>query len=53
MIQQAMHELGLTRSGVLSHLHCINKYNGFGYNLTGDSAELIIPDDVHLFEESE
>lgn len=53
MIQQAMQELGLTRSGVLSHLHCINKYNGFGYRLTGDSAELIIPEGVHLFERSE
>lgn len=53
MIQQAMHELSLTRSGVLSHLHCINKYNGFGYKLTGDSAELVIPDGTHLFEGGE
>lgn len=49
LIQQAMHELELTRSGVLSHLHCINKYNGFGYKLTGDSAELVIPGGAHLF----
>jgi len=53
MIQQAMHELGLTRSGVLSHLHCINKYNGFGYLLSGDTAELVIPDGTHLFEGGE
>jgi hypothetical protein len=53
MIQQAMQELGLTRSGVLSHLHCINKYNGFGYKLTGDSAELIVPEGSHLFEGGE
>lgn len=51
MIQQAMHELDLSRSGVLSHLHCINKYNGFGYKLSGDSAELVIPDGAHLFDE--
>lgn len=53
MIQQAMQELDLTRSGVLSHLHCINKYNGFGYKLTGDSAELIVPEGSHLFEGGE
>jgi hypothetical protein len=50
MIQQAMHELNLTRSGVLSHLHCIHKYNGFGYILSGDSAELVIPEGVSLFK---
>jgi hypothetical protein len=53
MIQQVMQELDLTRSGVLSHLHCINKYNGFGYELTGDSARLVIPDGARLFEGSE
>jgi hypothetical protein len=50
-VREAMHELGLTRSGVLSHLHCIRKYNGFGYEVVGDSARLLVPDGRELFDD--
>jgi hypothetical protein len=49
-VREAMNKLELTRSGVLSHLHCIHKYNGFGYEVVGDAARLLVPDGHRLFD---
>jgi hypothetical protein len=47
-----MAKLGLTRSGVLSHLYCINRDHGLGYELTGgDAAKLIVPKGHVVFED--
>jgi len=49
-VHEAMHKLELTRSGVLSHLHCIHRYNGFGYEVVGDAARLLVPGGHKLFD---
>lgn len=48
-LHEAMARLDLTRSGVLSHLHCLNRDHGVGYSLAGDCATLLIPDGFDLF----
>lgn len=47
-IHEAMARLGLTRSGVLSHLFCLNRDHGVGYDLSGDCATLRVPDGFDL-----
>lgn len=42
-LHEAMARLGLTRSGVLSHLYCINRDHGLGYSLVSDCASLLLP----------
>lgn len=48
-LHEAMARLGLTRSGVLSHLFCIHKDHGIGYTLANDCAQLLVPDGYDLF----
>lgn len=48
-LHEAMARLGLTRSGVLSHLFTLNKDHGIGYTLVNDCATLLIPDGFDLF----
>jgi hypothetical protein len=48
-LHEAMARLGLTRSGVLSHLFCLSRDHGIGYSLAGDCATLIIPEGFDLF----
>lgn len=43
-IRECMAEFGMTRSNVLSYLYALNKDHGIGYDLKGDSAELVLPD---------
>jgi hypothetical protein len=50
-IHEAMSQFTVTRSGVLSHLHCIHKYHGIGYEVVGDAARLLVPEGCVLFEE--
>ena len=49
-IFEAMAKFELTRSGILSHLFCINRDNGFGYSLGNDRAQLLYPKDYQLFK---
>jgi hypothetical protein len=46
---EAMARLGMTRSGVLSHLFTLNKDHGVGYELVGDCASLVVPAGFDLF----
>jgi hypothetical protein len=48
-LHEAMARLELTRSGVLSHLHCLNRDHGVGYTLAGDCATLVVPEGFDLF----
>ncbi|MFA5702928.1 MAG: hypothetical protein WC982_05345 [Advenella sp.] len=48
-LHEAMAKLGLTRSGVLSHLFTLNKDHGVGYDLVRDCAILIVPEGFDLF----
>lgn len=48
-LHEAMAKLGLTRSGVLSHLFTLNKDHGVGYELVRDCATLIVPEGFDLF----
>lgn len=48
-LHEAMARLGLTRSGVLSHLFTLNKGHGVGYELVSDCARLVVPDGFDLF----
>lgn len=50
-IEEAMSELGLNRSAVLSHLFTINAENGLGYEMSEDrtQARLLIPEGRVLF----
>lgn len=48
-VHEAMARLELTRSGVLSHLFCLNKEHGVGYELVRDCARLIVPKGFDLF----
>lgn len=48
-VHEAMARLELTRSGVLSHLFCLNKEHGVGYELVRDCARLIMPEGFDLF----
>lgn len=48
-IREAMAKLDMTRSGVLSHLFCINRDHGLGYELTGDGARLVVPEGWDVF----
>lgn len=48
-LHEAMARLGLTRSGVLSHLYTLNKDHGVGYELVNDCARLLIPEGFDLF----
>lgn len=43
-IREAMAELDLTRSGVLSHLFSLNRDHGIGYTLAADCATVSVPD---------
>jgi hypothetical protein len=52
-VHEAMNKLDLTRSGVLSHLHCIHRYHGFGYEVVGDAARLLVPGGHELFDREE
>lgn len=49
-LHEAMAKLGLTRSGVLSHLFTLNKDHGVGYELVRDCARLIVPEGFDLFD---
>ena len=49
-LPEAMTKFNMSRSGVLSHLFCIWRDHGVGYSVGNDSAELIPPPDVELFE---
>lgn len=40
-VPEAMAKLGMTRSGVLSHLFCLNRDHGVGYELADDCARLV------------
>lgn len=42
-ILEAMSEFGMTRSGILTHLHGLNNDHGIGYSLVGDVVEIIMP----------
>lgn len=48
-LHEAMARLGLTRSGVLSHLFTLNKDHGVGYELMSDCARLVVPEGFDLF----
>ncbi|UYD21628.1 transcription factor [Pseudomonas phage phiH1] len=48
-LHEAMARLGLTRSGVLSHLFTLNKDHGVGYELVSDCARLVVPEGFDLF----
>jgi hypothetical protein len=48
-IREAMARLDLSRSGVLSHLFCLNRDHGIGYELVNDCARLIIPEGLDIF----
>lgn len=48
-LHEAMARLGLTRSGVLSHLFCLSRDHGIGYTLANDCASLLIPEGFDLF----
>lgn len=48
-IREAMARLDLSRSGVLSHLFCINRDHGLGYELVNDCARLVIPEGFDVF----
>lgn len=48
-VHEAMVRLDLTRSGVLSHLFCLNRDHGIGYELVRDCARLMIPEGFDLF----
>lgn len=48
-IHEAMARLELTRSGVLSHLFCLNRDHGIGYELGNDCASLVVPEGFDLF----
>ncbi len=48
-LHEAMARLGLTRSGVLSHLFCLSRDHGVGYVLQNDCASLLIPAGFDLF----
>ena len=42
-IREAMAKFDMSRSGVLTHLHGLNKDHGLGYVLTGDVATIMLP----------
>ena len=49
-VPACMAKLELTRSGVLSHLYCINRDHGLGYDLlSGDTARLVVPKGHKVF----
>lgn len=48
-IREAMAQFGMTRSGVLSHLFCINRDNGLAYRLLADCAIIDVPDGFDPF----
>jgi len=48
-IREAMARLDLSRSGVLSHLFCLNRDHGVGYELVNDCARLIVPEGLDIF----
>lgn len=48
-LHEAMARLGLSRSGVLSHLFTLNKDHGVGYDLVNDCARLVVPEGFDLF----
>lgn len=48
-LHEAMARLGLTRSGVLSHLFTLNRDHGVGYELVSDCARLLVPEGFDLF----
>jgi hypothetical protein len=49
-IREAMAELGLSRSGVLSHLFTLNRDHGIGYQLAADCATVLVPEGWDPFE---
>lgn len=52
-ILEAMATFNLTRSAILSHLFCIWKDHGIGYEIQGDSAKLLFPYSQPVQEEEE
>ncbi|XAQ48645.1 hypothetical protein [Xanthomonas phage vB_XeuM-YB23] len=48
-LHEAMARLGLSRSGVLSHLFTLNRDHGVGYELVNDCARLLVPEGFDLF----
>jgi len=48
-VMTAMAKLKMTRSGVLSHLFCIWRDHGIGYEVNGDNATLLVPNDLSIF----
>lgn len=48
-ILEAMARMDLTRSGVLSHLFCLNRDHGIGYELAGDVVRLGLPEGYDPF----
>lgn len=44
-IHELMGSMSLSRSAVLSHLHCLHRDNGLGYLLEGDSVTLLHPEE--------
>jgi hypothetical protein len=49
-VREAMAELDLTRSGVLSHLFALNRDHGIGYQLAADCATVLVPEGWDPFE---
>lgn len=45
-LREAMARLGMTRSGVLTHLFGLHRDHGLGYELTGDTATVTLPKGV-------
>lgn len=45
-VREAMADLEMTRSNVLSYLFMLHKDHGIGYTLVGDTAEITLPDGV-------
>ena len=43
-VREAMAELSMSRSNVLSYLHVLNKDHGIGYSLVGGNAEVHLPE---------
>ena len=50
-LAEASAVLDMTRSGVLSHLFMVNKEHGLGYEVRGDCARLVMPEDHDPFAE--
>jgi hypothetical protein len=45
-VREAMAELGMSRSNILSHLFCAQRDNNCGYKLVGETVSIELPDGV-------